>query len=42
MGNDKIFYFLFLQNIQKMLGFAPSRLASKQGGLFGTPAQAAK
>lgn len=27
------------QNIQKMLGFAPSRAASKQGGMFGAPGQ---
>jgi calcium load-activated calcium channel len=27
------------QNIQKMLGFAPSRAASKQGGLFAPPGQ---
>jgi len=31
------------QNIQKMLGFAPSRAANKQGsGFFNTPSQAGK
>ena len=30
----------WLQNIQKMLGFAPSRTASKQSGsIFGPPPQ---
>ena len=34
---------LFVQNIQKMLGFAPSRAANKQGsGFFTTPSQAGK
>lgn len=33
----------FLQNIQKMLGLAPSRAATKQaGGFLGPPPQAAK
>ncbi|KNC22307.1 hypothetical protein FF38_07296 [Lucilia cuprina] len=44
---DCSFIFLYIlctmsirQNIQKMLGFAPSRAASKQGGgLFGPPGQ---
>nr|CAG4642812.1 EOG090X0DWG [Evadne anonyx] len=41
---DCSFIFLYIlctmsirQNIQKLLGFAPSRAASKQGGLFGQP-----
>merc|ERR1711976_598715 len=53
MGGDYTdcsFIFLYIlctmsirQNIQKMLGFAPSRAASKQGGeIFSTPMQAAK
>ncbi|ELU14083.1 hypothetical protein CAPTEDRAFT_164117 [Capitella teleta] len=53
MGSDFTdcsFIFLYIlctmsirQNIQKLLGFAPSRSASKQGGgLFSTPMQAAK
>lgn len=34
------FYLNWLQNIQKMLGFAPSRTASKQSGsIFGPPPQ---
>jgi len=34
---------VFLQNIQKMLGFAPSRAANKQGsGFFTTPSQSGK
>lgn len=34
-------YLYFRQNIQKLLGFAPSRAASKQGGaLFGAPTSA--
>merc|ERR1712126_686738 len=44
---DCSFIFLYIlctmsirQNIQKLLGFAPSRAASKQNvGLFGTPSQ---
>jgi uncharacterized membrane protein (DUF106 family) len=47
---DCSFIFLYLlctmsirQNIQKMLGFAPSRAANKQGsGFFNTPTQAGK
>jgi len=41
---DCSFIFLYIlctmsirQNIQKLLGFAPSRAASKQGGIFGQP-----
>lgn len=35
---DDTFHFYFRQNIQKLLGFAPSRAASKQGGaLFAAP-----
>jgi len=38
-----VFVVLFVQNIQKMLGFAPSRAANKQGsGFFTTPSQAGK
>jgi len=33
-------FFDYFQNIQKMLGFAPSRTASKQSGsIFGPPPQ---
>lgn len=47
---DCSFIFLYIlctmsirQNIQKMLGFAPSRAANKQGGgLFSTPSQVSK
>lgn len=47
---DCSFIFLYIlctmsirQNIQKMLGFAPSRAANKQaGGFFATPTQAGK
>lgn len=40
---NNLLYDCLLQNIQKMLGFAPSRAASKQGGgLFGTAPQLAK
>jgi len=52
MGDDYTdcsFIFLYIlctmairQNIQKMLGFAPSRAANKQGGLFTAPQQATK
>lgn len=36
----KIIINILFQNIQKLLGFAPSRTASKQGGgLFGPPPQ---
>jgi len=35
--------YLYFQNIQKMLGLAPSRAATKQaGGFLGPPPQAAK
>lgn len=34
------FHFVIKQNIQKLLGFAPSRMANKQsGGLFGPQPQ---
>ncbi|KAK2179752.1 hypothetical protein NP493_474g03022 [Ridgeia piscesae] len=53
MGEDYTdcsFIFLYIlctmsirQNIQKLLGFAPTRAASKQGsGFFGTPSQSSK
>jgi len=52
MGDDYTdcsFIFLYIlctmairQNIQKMLGFAPSRAANKQGGLFTAPQQTTK
>lgn len=43
-GCDTVFCAVsFLQNIQKMLGLAPSRAATKQaGGFLGPPPQAAK
>jgi len=39
----KVMKNIVFQNIQKMLGFAPSRAANKQGsGFFNTPSQAGK
>lgn len=43
LSKGVFFVVFFLQNIQKMLGLAPSRAATKQaGGFLGPPPQAAK